>query len=203
MTEYKDMKAMAPPISGFTLDAATLMAIETAELGRLVPQFYDAAELGVEPILHARMVLLEPAGVSYTMPDVTEVWFESFTGAEPTLSFPEFIKGVSCAALGVGLDDVELIKGAIRLLAERVMNGGNLPPIDSRFGPVVKECYAVITANGESMSWRNLMAFTLGAFWLLGFIIDPLKRVSKGQRSPLEFVREFVEHWSRLGYIPT
>jgi len=198
----ENMKAVGPAISGFSLDVNTLMTMEAEELGRLVPMFYSAPELNVEPFLRARRELMEPAAVSYTMPDVTAVWFESFTGAEPTLNYPDFVKGVSCAALGVELDDIELVKGTIRLLSERVMAGGDLPPLDTRFGPAVKECYAVILANGEPISWRGLMAYTLGAFWLLGFIINPTKRIGK-RRSPLEFVQGFIEYYGRLGYMPS
>ena len=196
-----DLKATGPAISGFTLDANAVMAMEAGELGRLAPQFYNDVALGVQPFLRPRAILMAPEDVSYTMPDVTAVWFETFTGAEPTLNFPDFVKGVSCAALGVELDDVELVKGTIRMLAERVMVGGSLPPLDIRFGPAVQQCYTTILANGEPISWRALMAFTLGAFWLLGFVVNPMKKIRK--RSSLDFVREFVEYYAQLGYLPT
>lgn len=196
-----ELRAMGPPVSAFPFDSNIMMAVEAQELQRLVPQFYAPDELKMEPFLRARDPGVMPNEVTFTLPEITFLWFETPTGVEPTLSFPEFVKGVSCAALAVDVDHLQFVKDITVATARKVSEGGNLPRIDIAFADVIRSNLATTFANNEPMSWRSLMAFTLGAYWLLGFIIEPTRRV--GKQVPAEFVRGFIDHYAALGYLPT
>jgi hypothetical protein len=195
-----DMKAMGPAVSGIPLDVVALRAIESSELERFTPRFYDRAELGVEPFLTPKADVPKAKDASFTLPEVIEVWFESYTGAEPSLNFPDFIKGVACVAQAVEPTDIGLVKDAVRELATRVANGDGLPALDTEFGDPVRRGFEQILANGEPMSWRSLMAFLLGSYWLLGFIGEPAK---KRGHTPRKFVEGYIEHYASLGFLPS
>jgi hypothetical protein len=195
-----DMKTLGPAVSGVPLDSVALRAIENSELERLIPRFYDRAELGVEQFLAANTELSKDAEASFTLPEVVEVWFESYTGAEPALNFPDFVKGVGCAAQAVSPASIETVKAMVRELATRVSQGAGLPTLDAEFGDQVRGCFEAILSNGEPISWRGLMAFTIGAFWLIGFV-GP-SRAKRGMQSPLSFVEGFVRQYAALGYLP-
>jgi hypothetical protein len=195
-----DMKTLGPAVSGIPLDTVALRAIENSELERLIPRFYNRAELGVEQFLGANIELSKNAEASFTLPEVVEVWFESYTGAEPALSFPDFVKGVGCAAQAVNPADIGMVKAMVRELSTRVAQGAGLPTLDEAFVDQVRGCFEAILSNGEPISWRGLMAFTVGAFWLLGFI-GP-SHPKRGMQSPLAFVEGFVRQYAALGYLP-
>ena len=68
------------------------------------------------------------------------------------------------------------------------------------FYDTVRELELSIIDNGEPISWRPIIAFMSGAFWLLSFIKDPYKK--HGDRSPLSFVHDKVLDSAVLGYAP-
>jgi hypothetical protein len=95
---------------------------------------------------------------------------------------------------------LDSIKEAVRILAEKVLAGSGFPRLDVRFAGDIRECLAVIFANGEPMSWRPLLAFCLGMFWLIGFIVDVDKPL--GKLTPAAYCRRVAMHYGALSYLP-
>lgn len=195
------IKAVGPAISGLPeADRNIEQVLATFDLYRYVPQFYQADSLGVVGFIECDEITLEPDEVTFTLPEIMEFWFTSFTGAEPSLSFQDLVKGVSCAAVMVKPSEYEKIKLMIQQLSEKVFEGAGMPMLDASFEGAVRECHRVIFSNNEPLSFRPLMAFAVGAYWLLGFIKDPLEK--HGKSSPFDFVNNMVLHYARLGYTP-
>lgn len=181
------------------MDPDVRLAVEAAELDVLLPRFYDAEEAGIEPFLGPARTLGDPKGVTYTLPEVLDIWFETYTGAEPMLNFQDFVKGAACAAYAVDPAELGAVKQVIQELARQVNDGAGLPRLDARFADSIRQGLATIFANGEAVSWRPLVAFTLGAYWLLGFI----ERAAASEESAARgFVEAFTRHFGALGYTP-
>lgn len=203
MGDDKDLRAVAPAVMGMPVaDRNIQMAVEAQDLQRMMPTFYNAEEAGVVEVLDPREPVPEDVtGVSFTLPEVVAVWFGSYTGAEQTIGFPDIVKGVGCAAYAVEMDQISKVQALVEELAKAVGEGSDPPSVDARFAAEVKECLDAIFANGEPVSYRSLLAFMIGAFWLLGFVRDPERR--RGRLSPVDFVKGMVVHYAQLAYLPT
>ncbi len=195
-------KAAGPSITGLPVaDRNMQLAIESQGLERMVPTFYDPAEVDVPALLTPKDPMPDDVtGVSYTLPDVVSIWFDAYAGAEPTINFTDIIQGVGCAAFMLEPDEIPRVKGLIEALALQIGEGSNPPSINGGFADEVKNCLQTIFNNNEPISARPLMAFTIGTFWLLGFVDQPKRR--RGGVSPLGFITELVQHYARLAYLP-
>lgn len=145
--------------------------------------------------------LPEPKDASPTLPEVVAFSYE-IPGVEPTLSFMEFIRGVACATLMVPSQHHEAIKGILVTVAERVVNTGELPSLSDTYQVNLSQQVKIIFNNNEPSSWRGLLAFMQGAYWLLGFIKNPRDQRGKGGLSPETYVDLMVTHFAQLGYVP-
>ncbi len=196
------MASRGPAVSGLPVaDRNMQLAVDAHGLQRLVPSFFDPAEVEVEEVLQP----LDPmprdvTAVSYTLPEVVGIWFNAYTGAEPAVNFPDVVKGISCTAFILSEDQRETAKELVELLAQQTSEGSDPPSIRADFADSVRTCLIEIFNNQEPVSYRGLLAFLIGAFWILGFVKDPMKK--RGELSPLDFVREMVSHYGRLAYLP-
>lgn len=196
-------RSAAPPVSGMPMaDRNMQLAVEAQDLQRLVPSFYDPEEAGVDAILTAKDHTPDDVtGVSFTMPEVVELWFNAYVGAEPAVNFTDIVRGIGSAAFMLPPEELDKVKGLVEALAVQIQEGSDPPQISGSFAGEVKTCLDVIFGNNEPISYRSLLAFTIGAFWLLGFVDEPKRK--RGRLAPVDFVSELIQHYARLAYLPT
>lgn len=207
MVEEQDesvrFQASGPPVLGLPVaDRNMQLAVEAQGLQRLVPSFYDPDEVSLVCTLEAKdPVPDDVTGVTFTLPEVVEVWFSSYSGAEPAVNFTDIIQGIGCLTFVLLPAEITKVKGLVGALASQVAEGSDPPQINGGFADAVKRCLDAIFNNNEPVSYRRLLAFTIGVFWLLGFVEEPKKK--RGRLSPLDFASELVQHFARLAYLPT
>lgn len=186
--------AMKPPAFG---DAERY--IEAFDLGAFVPKFRKAApELQV---LTPARVLPAVKDVSFSDPEVVAIYFNTYGGAEPALEFRSFTKGVAAGAFIIEESQRVQLPQAVETLAAAVMEGAPIPPISEEFQERVQHVIEAIFSNNEQISWRSLLAFTAGAFWVLGFVKDPFEKV-ENQITPVTWIQALCERHANLGHLP-
>lgn len=172
-------------------------AYETMNLQRLYPTFIELPKtVKTLPVVKK---IPDPETVDASAPEIISLVYET-PGLEPEIAFTDFIRGAAVVAAIVPPEKLLAVKDALLAVAERIIGGGELPPIDVQFVTEVREVEKTILANGESVSWRALLAFMNGAFWLLSFIDSPKRR--RGKFSPTEFVDFRLTLSAQLGYTP-
>lgn len=172
-------------------------ALESYNLERLKPR---VTEYGPElKKLITLKALPNPTEASSTLPEIISFAFE-IPGVEPTLAFQDFIRGVACCSLALPLGLQDAIKALLNAVALRVVEVGQLPSLSTEFVANLNRCMQVILTNNEPSSWRGLLAFMLGAYYLLGFVEKPFE--ARGTMSPAEYVETMVIHFAQLGYTP-
>jgi hypothetical protein len=170
---------------------------EMMSMERLVPRF---DQYGPElKTLSAAVAMPAPDAVAASDPETIDFLFE-VPGVEPGLSFEDFIRGAAIATRTIDNRWHNAIRDALISVGQSVIDGGMLPTIDVDFYDSFKVVERTIFANGESVSWKPLIAFTEGAYWLLSFVQSPERR--RGSMSPLEFVERRVMLSASLGYVP-
>lgn len=174
------------------------LTYEAYELGGLRPKVHKYGD--EVRVLEAARRFPAPAEASPSAPEVVSFMFE-IPGVVPEISWEDFVKGAACASAIVRPEFYPGIKEALGKVAERVIAGGQLPAIDVSFAPEMIECQTKIFQNGEASSWRPLLSFMQGAFWLLTFVKDPKRKKSAGI-SPLAWTEEMVGTFSQLAYVP-
>lgn len=189
-----------PPALG---DSARLMA--SMGLEHMAPTFEVFEES--TRILDPATSLGSPKDASFSDPEVTNIWFESYGGVEPTIEFSAFVKGVATAAFVVAPEQRERLIALVQGLTEHVIQTGDAKPpaIDRAFEEPTMTCIEAAFANNEPISWRQLMAFIEGAFWALGFVRATNVKIGKGKTAlaPVAWVHRLCEHYAQLGHLPT
>lgn len=170
---------------------------EAMSLHRLYPKFIEIPK--ESKTLPVTKKIPDPETVDASAPEVIGLLYET-PGLEPEIAFPDFIRGAAVVAAMVPPEVMPAVKQALLTVAERIINGGELPPIDVQFVNEVREIEQLILTNGETVSWRALLAFMNGAFWLLSFVDSPKKR--RGRFSPIQFVDFRLTLSAQLGYTP-
>lgn len=166
-------------------------------LDRLYPKFVEFPK-GAKTLPVTKKIP-DPETVDASAPEVIGLIYET-PGLEPEIAFPDFVRGAAVVAAIVPQEVMPGVKAALLEVAERIINGGELPAIDVQFASSVREIEQTILTNGETVSWRSLLAFMGGAFWMLSFVDSPKRR--RGRFSPLEFVDFRLTLSAQLGYTP-
>lgn len=191
------MKGFSPVISATDAVEASVEAAKTWGLERLLPSFL---EYGPEArLLPAVWPMPDPTAATPTLPEVVDLSYV-MPAVAPDLAWPDFVAGAAVCALAVDRQSHDKVKQALIASGESMLAGGEYPPIDLALRPEVEAVYSTIVANGETATWRNIMAFTLGAFWLLGFVQEPHLR--RGPHSPFQFVSMVTTYAAQMGYVP-
>jgi hypothetical protein len=172
-------------------------AYEALSLQRLYPRFTEFPKEAKTLLVTSKIP--DPETVDSSSPEIISLIFE-IPGTEPEVAFPEFVRGAAVVAAMVPAEVLTAVKAALLEVAERVIGGGELPSIDIQFVTEVREIERAIISNGETVSWRPLLAFMCGAFWLLSFVDAPKRR--RGRFSPIEFVDFRLTLSAQLGYTP-
>lgn len=191
------MKAVGPVIPVPESPDHIRSTYETMSLQRLTPTFVEFSKEAKS--LQIVKKIPDPETIDASLPEVISLIYET-PGLEPEIAFPDFIRGAAIVAAITLPDMMDGVKAALLAVAERIINGGELPAIDAQFVSEVREIEKAILDNGETVSWRSLLAFMNGAFWLLSFVDSPKRR--RGKFSPLEFVDFRLTLSAQLGYTP-
>lgn len=190
------MMAAGPGIGASNTNTAD--EYEALGIARLRPTFIEyPRELKTLPAVRS---ISDPQEASTSLPEIVSILFET-PAVEPALQFDAFIRGAAVVALMIDPERIGQIKTALQQVAERVINGADLPPVDEHFRQPVALAERTIFGNSEPMSWSRLLAFAQGAYWLLSFIEAPQRK--RGKHSPMQFVEILVNHWAVLAYLPT
>lgn len=143
-----------------------------------------------------------PDPIKISPVDTQVLMFNNVYFYDNTLSWAEFVRGVACVAHLVPTKEYNVIVAALELYVKKMENAKEplLPEIDDEFEVSLSRIENIIFTNGEPSSWKALLVFATGCYWLLGLI----KRVNtkRGNMTPLQFVETMLEHYSRLGYTP-
>lgn len=185
--------AAEPLVEAFYLDA---------ELRTLRPWYGIDWNDNVRTLPH--LPLPRVTEITPTLPEVVDLMYE-IPRVEPALYFEDFIRGVACVAALVPAAYHDAVKGALLFVAENIEDtagAGRLPSLDPLFASNINACEHAIFINGETVSHRPLLAFTQGAFWLLGYMHDPTTPTAPHAPSLLDFVSAMVLHYAALGYVP-
>lgn len=146
--------------------------------------------------------LPNPHDASSTAPEVIEFSFV-VPGVEPTLSFMDYIRGAACTSMMLPQEYHQAVIAALGEVANRVVNFGELPPLNEKFNMYIETNIRSIFTNNEPNSWQGLLAFMQGSYWLLGYIERPTEKRLKGNKlSPLDFVDSMITHFAQLGFVP-
>lgn len=191
------MQAVGPVIPVPEAPDHIKSSYETMSLQRLYPTFVEFSK-GAKTLLVTKKIP-DPETVDASSPEVIGLIYET-PGLEPEIAFPDFVRGAAVVAALVPPEMMDGVKAALLAVAERIINGGELPALDVQFVTEVREIEKTILGNGETVSWRPLLAFMNGAFWILSFIESPKRR--RGKFSPLEFVEFRLTLSAQLGYTP-
>lgn len=191
------MQAVGPVIAVPEAPDHVREAYDTMSLNRLYPKFVEFPK--ASKTLPVTKKIPDPETVDASAPEVISLIYET-PGLEPEIAFPDFVRGAAVVAAIVPEEVMPAVKAALLSVAERVINGGEIPAIDVLFVNEVREMEKTIISNGEPVSWRPLLAFMNGAFWMLSFVDSPKRR--RGRFSPLEFVDFRLTLSAQLGYTP-
>lgn len=191
------MQAIGPVIPVPEAPDYIKAAYDAMSLQRLYPTFMDFPR-GAKN-LRVTKKIPDPETVDASLPEIIGLMNET-PGLEPEIAFQDFIRGAAVVAIMVPPEAMEGVKSALLAVAERIIQGGELPAIDVQFVNEVREIERTILSNGESVSWRALLAFMNGAFWMLSFVDGPKRK--RGRFSPLEFVDFRLTLSAQLGYTP-
>jgi len=186
--------AMKPPAFG---DAERY--IEAYDLQPFVPKFTKVGDQF--RVLDAARTLPNVKDVSFSDPEVVSIYFNSYGGAEPALEFRSFTKGVAAGAFIIREDQRDRLPQAIETLAAAVMDGAQIPPINDEFQERIQHVVEAIFSNNEPVSWRPLLAFTNGVFWMLGFLKEPFVK-TENQITPVTWCQALCERYAALGHLP-
>lgn len=186
----------AGPVITTIPEAPEISAIyEQFELRRYQPSVYP---FGKEIQVFDAKAIPNPKEVSSTLPDI--VGLLAAPVSDPSGEFDSFVRGVACVALLIATEQHSVINVGIEHVGERLLNTGEMPPVSLEFQDEIKAVERAIFRNGEPLSFGRCLMFMQGAYWMLGFIKNPRKRI-KG-KSPAEYAKELCEHWGSLGTIP-
>lgn len=172
---------------------------EHMALDRIRPRFltFTAEQHQIEAL---DLLPPDPITVSPSDPQVVDLLFET-PGDEPDLGFKYFIHGAAVLALITKPAYHPAIKAALAAVGTRVIQGAGLPELDGDLFGDVHCCLHAIMNNGEPISWRGLIAFMTGAYWLLSYIRD--NNTPRGAWTPRTWTRELIETYAGLMYTPT
>lgn len=173
--------------------------IDAYDLHPFVPTYEVLDE--VNRVLDPAATLPSVKEVSFSDPEVVALYFQSYGGAEPALAFEGFLKGVVAASFIVDPSQRHALSFAVEGLAAAVMQGAGIPSVGEEFEERVRHCVEAVFSNNEPTSWRNLLAFTIGAFWALGFLKRPFEKV-ENEIAPVTWVQALVERYAQLGHLP-
>lgn len=191
------MTGAGPVISALPETREMSTAFEMMELRRLKPQVfrYD----GTQRVLDTIRRFPDPTQASPTAPEVIGMVYET-PGVVPELAWEDFVKGAACVANIIAEPYREGVAAGVKQLGEHMIAGGDLPDLDVLFSLEILECLDRIFTNGEPASWRRLIAFLHGAFWVLTYVKDPKKK--RSGVSPLDWTTKVVGTFAELAYIP-
>ena len=82
------------------------------------------------------------------------------------------------AALVSGLmveDDAAASGHLLNAVLERIPSEQSFPALDEYLYPDYVDVATTILMNEEMTTWRNMLAFNLGVWWMLGFVKDSHK----------------------------
>lgn len=150
-------------------------------------------------LLKTKDLLPDPKEATPSDPEIVDYWYV-IPGVEPSVGFEDFIQGVACTSLIARPEYQVAIHAVLMSVAERVIQTGSLPAMDSAFASHIERAIQIILSNEEPTSWRGLLAFAHGAYWILGFFENPFER--RGKFSPVEYVDTMLAHFAPLGYTP-
>lgn len=191
------IRGTGPIISALPETTEQTAVIEGLNLDRLRAKVFKYGD--EVRVLETVRKFIPPTEASPTTPEVVQLLYDT-PGVMPELSWEDFVRGVACVANIIKPEDQQAIKDGLQLVAERVVGGGDLPALDLAFASEILECQAIILANGEMTSYRRLMSFMQGSFWLLTYVAEPRKR--RAGKSPLEWTHEMVKAFAELAYVP-
>lgn len=179
-------------------DSPEITAVyEAFNLWPLRPKVYQYDKsVGVLPTV-ARFPNASEA--SPALPEVVQ-YTQEMPAVDAGIDFPSFMRGVACVALIVPPEHHGHIGQAVEALAVRLMNGGELPALSMQYQDELRASEQYIFGNGEPITYRRLLAFMQGAFWLLTFIQDPRRK--RHGVSPADYVAELVRYWAQRGVTP-
>lgn len=141
----------------------------------------------------------DPDSVTFSDPELIS-FLQSTPQQEPVVAFRSFVEGVAVAAAVLDREGFSRIQSALSVVADHVQTSQVLPSLDAAYAKDLTEVESAVFENGEVMSWKNLLAFAWGAYWLLTFVEQPMKR--RGKFSPASFVKEISIRSAKLGYTP-
>lgn len=141
----------------------------------------------------------DPLSLSPNDPAVVDLLYE-VPGYEPDLGFTYFLRGAALAALITDPTQHENVRAILQACGERVIHGGGLPELDGTFFGDVYQITHAIFANGEPITWRPLLAFTVGCYWLLSYMQEPDKK--RGKQTPRVWIKDLVLLYAELMYVP-
>lgn len=188
-----------PIISAVPESRAQEANYEALGLGRLRPRVYRYDD-DIRVLHTPRGKLMDPADASPSNPEVISILYET-PGVEPQVSFEDFVRGVATVANIVDPAEHQALKAMTLKVAELVISGAEFPALDMEFAKEIVDCQDRLFGNYEAMSWRPLLAFMNGAFWMLSFIEKPTQKRARGH-SPLSWVHAVVSNYCALAYVP-
>lgn len=191
------MVAAGPEITTPPEDAQISMVYESFNLHQLRPTVFPF-DKGLQ-VLDTLTQLPKPEEASSTLPEVVGIIYETPI-TDPIVAFDSYVRGVACAALILPPEAHPFVKSAVLAVAERLQNAGDLPPIALEFQEELRTAERAIFRNGEPISFRSLLAFMQGSYWLLGFVKSPRKK--RRGVSPVDYVDGLIKHWAALCFVP-
>lgn len=169
-----------------------------SEIRPRIVDYSDEDRKGIQ-VCRVLKKIPDPASVTFSDPDLIQ-FLQGTPQHEPVVSFRSFVEGVAVAAAALDREDFPTIQKALTKVADHVTTNQVLPSIDSNYAKDLSEVEEAVFGNGEMMSWKNLLAFAWGAYWLLTFVQNPTKK--RGRYSPATFVKGAVLRAAELGYTP-
>lgn len=141
----------------------------------------------------------DPRKITISDPDLLPL-VQNSPRQEPTIAFPEFVRGVAACAGMIDRRFFHSIQQVLDQISASIDTNTKLPPIDSEFAEDLSEIERAIFENGEPMSWRALIAFTRGVFFLMTFVENPKKK--KGKWSAASYAKALCLHAAQNAYLP-
>jgi len=189
------VRAVGPAITA--QDASIVSEYAAMGMERLRPRFSRYVD-GTK-VLRPVKKIADPETFEPGDPDTISLMFE-IPPVEEDVSFTDFVRGVVMVSSMLEPGQLDPIKESCTAVAQRIINSGSLPTIDEDFAEAMHAHEVDIFTNGEATSWRSLMAYAYGAYWLLSFVASPSKR--RGRFSPMDVVSFLVTKAAQLGYVP-
>lgn len=191
------MTGVGPSIPAKEASPELKEAWNTLNMERLKPKFiqYESSL----KVLDTLKKIPDPENVRPTDPESIDMLFE-IPGVEPEIAFQDFVRGAAVVACILEENSGNFVRQALQMVAQRIVQGGELPAIEQDFYNELIDIQTITVNNGEPVSWRSILSYSLGAFWMLSYIKNPRKK--RGQYSPLDFVDRVIVTAAQLGYVP-